>query len=77
MSTPEEQTGWLAATEKQPRSVRVLSAIGLVGIGAGTTFGVTYAAIVKGNEASITLLGTLATGALGALIVLAGGRNGD
>lgn len=64
-------------TTPAPKSVRLLASFALAGIGGGSTFAIAYASIVKGSEPATTLLGTLATAALGALVLLAGGRKDD
>lgn len=53
----------------QATAVFVLALIALITVAATG-----YAAIVKNSEVAQTLLGTLATGSMGALIVLAGGK---
>lgn len=57
------------------KSVQSVAALALVIIALGTVAVVGWMAVVAGSEASTALLGSLATGAMGALIVLAGGRH--
>lgn len=59
-----------------PPSAQMLAIMALVISAIGTILGVVWSAVVKGNEAAQTLLGTLATASLSALVVLAGGRHG-
>lgn len=70
-SAPEEKPA------KTPRSVQVLAALALLFISGGAVASVAYDSIVNNDEASTVLLGTVATGGLGALIVLSGGKNQD
>jgi hypothetical protein len=60
---------------KPPQSVQLLATIALILIGGICSAAIAYQSIVKMDDASTTLLGTLATAALGALVVLAGGRS--
>lgn len=55
------------------KSVQVLSGIALVIIGGFSSAAIAYASIVKGDSSATALLGTLATAALAALVVLASG----
>ena len=60
---------------KEARACNALATLGLVVIALATAAAVCYSAVVDKNAAAQTLLATLATGALSALIVLSGGRN--
>lgn len=57
------------------KSVQSLAAVALVIIAIATVAVVGWLALVEGDDASTALMGSLATGAMGALIVLAGGRH--
>lgn len=59
-----------------PQTVQSLAVVGLVITALATVLGVVYSAVVKGSQTAQALLGTLATAALSALILLASGRHG-
>lgn len=62
---------------KPEPTVHLMAVMALVIVAIITVAATCYAAVVKGSDVAQTLLGTLATGSMGALIVLAGGRRGD
>lgn len=61
---------------KQRYSVEVIAtfAICTMAVAGGATVG--WVAVAKNSQPAITLIGTLVTAALSALVVLAGARNG-
>lgn len=56
-----------------PRSVQISATLTLMFVTLGSLVAIAYASIVKGDASATTLLGTLATAALAALVVLSGG----
>lgn len=58
-----------------PTSVRVLATLALVLVSVFTVAAIGYASIVQHDQSATTLLGTLGTASLAALVVLSGGRH--
>lgn len=58
----------------EPPPAHLLATAALVLISIVTVATTCYDAVARGSQVAQTLLGTLATGSMGALIVLAGGR---
>lgn len=57
-----------------PPTVHLMATAALVMVAIVTVATTCYAAVARSSQVAMTLLGTLATGSMGALIVLAGGR---
>lgn len=60
-----------------PKSVQVMATLSLFLIAGVTTFAISWASIVKDDGSATALLGTLATAAIAALVVLSGGRHSE
>lgn len=67
----------LGAGPPPPRSVQIVATIALVLIGGFAAFSIAYASIVQGDQSATAILGSLATAALAALVVLSSGRHSD
>lgn len=61
--------------KRDPRACNTMATLALVVLALATGLAVCYSAVIQEDAAAQTLLATLATGALSALIVLSGGRN--
>lgn len=61
--------------ERPEPTTHLLATASLVMIAIITVATTCYAAVARSSQVAMTLLGTLATGSMGALIVLAGGRS--
>lgn len=69
MTAPEEPKA------KLQRACHTLATLGLMAVALMTVATICFSVIHSNDPAATTLLATLATGALSALIVLSGGKN--
>lgn len=60
-----------------PKSIQVMATVALILTVGVCLFAIAYSAIVRQDDASVALLGTLATASVASLVILSGGRHGD
>jgi hypothetical protein len=70
---PEDE-GPVSHRAPAPRTVQAISALALVIVAIGSVAALSWASLVSGNDAAQAALLSIATAAVGALIVLAGGK---
>jgi hypothetical protein len=59
---------------EQTRPVQAIAALALVIIAIGTVAALAYSALISGSEAALSAVLSIATGAVGALIAMAGAK---